>query len=62
MANDDALARLARQIDAARKTEASLIGAEEIAALRRQGACRLHQICAEFVAALNSRLTDSAVE
>jgi hypothetical protein len=62
MANDDALARLARQIDAARKTEPSLIGAEEIAALRRQGACRLHQICAEFVAALNSRLTDSAVE
>jgi hypothetical protein len=62
MAFDDAIARLAKQVDAARKSEPSLISAEEVAALRRQGACRLHQICAEFVSSLNSRLSDAAVD
>jgi hypothetical protein len=62
MAYDDAIVRLAKQIDAARKTEPSLVSAAEVAALRRQGACQLHQICAEFVASLNSRLSDSAIE
>src|ERR1035437_10664381 len=40
MAYDDAIVRLAKQIDAARKSEPSLVNAEEVAALRRQGACR----------------------
>ena len=62
MAYDDAIARLAKQIDAARKSEPSLISTEEVAALRRQGACQLHQICAEFVSSLKSRLSDSALE
>jgi hypothetical protein len=62
MAYDDAIVRLAKQIDAARKSEPDLVHAEEVAALRRQGACQLHQICAEFVASLNSRLSDSALE
>jgi len=62
MAHEDAIGRLAKQIDAARKSEPSLISAEEVAALRRQGACQLHQICAEFVSSLNSRLSDSAIE
>ena len=62
MAYDDAIVRLAKQIDAARKSEPSLVNAEEVAALRRQGACQLHQICAEFVSSLNSRLSHSALE
>jgi len=62
MANDDAIVRLAKQIDAARKSEPSLVSAEEVARLRRQGACQLHQICAEFVSSLNSMLSDSALD
>jgi hypothetical protein len=62
MAQDDAIVRLAKQIEAARKSERFLVNAEEVAALRRQGACELHQICAEFVSSLNSRLSDSALE
>ncbi len=62
MAHDDAIARLAKQIDAAWKSERFLVDAEEVGTLRRQGACDLHQICAEFVTSLNSRLSDSAVE
>jgi len=62
MAHDDAIARLAKQIDAARKSERFLVNADEVATLRRQGAAELHQICAEFVVALNSRLVDSALD
>jgi hypothetical protein len=62
MAHDEAIVRLAKQIDAARKSEPSLISAEEVAALRRQGACQLHQICAEFVLSLTSRLSDAVIE
>jgi hypothetical protein len=62
MAYDDAIVRLAKQIDAARKSEPSLVSAEEVAALRRQGACQLHRICAEFVSSLNSRLSDPALD
>jgi hypothetical protein len=58
----DAIVRLAKQIDAARKTEPSAVSSEEVAALRRQGACRLHQIAAEFVSSVNSQLGDSALE
>jgi hypothetical protein len=56
MAHDDPIGRLARQVDASRKFEPSLISAEEVSRLRRQGACQLHQICAEFVSLLNSKL------
>jgi len=62
MAKDDAIVRLAKQIDAARKSERFLVNADEVAALRRQGACELHRICAEFVSALNSRLSDSTLD
>jgi len=62
MAHDDAIVRLAKQIDAARKAERFLVNTEEVAALRRQGACELHQICAEFVSSLNSRLSNSTLE
>ncbi len=60
MAYNDSIVRLAKQIDAARKSEPSLISEEEVAALRRQGACQFHQICAEFVSSLKSRLSDAA--
>ena len=62
MPQDDAIARLARQIDAARKTERFLVDAGEIANLRRQGACELHRICAEFVSSVNSRLAEAALD
>jgi len=62
MAHDDAIVRLAKQIDAARKSERFLVNAQEVAVLRRQGASELFQICAEFVSSLNSRLSDSALE
>jgi hypothetical protein len=56
MAHDDSIGRLARQVDASRRFEPSLMSAEEVSRLRRQGACQLHQICAEFVSSLNSKL------
>ena len=62
MALDDAIAKLARQIDAARQSERFLVNGDEVARLRRQGACRLHQICADFVASLNSKLTQAVIE
>jgi hypothetical protein len=62
MAQDDAIARLARQIDSARKTERFLMDAGAVASLRRNGASELHRICAEFVASVNTRLADSMLE
>ena len=62
MSHDDSVARLARQIDAARKTERFLVDASEVATLRRHGAAELHRICAEFVASLNSKLAEVSLE
>ncbi|HTT64028.1 MAG TPA: hypothetical protein VMG35_19390 [Bryobacteraceae bacterium] len=62
MASDEAINRLARQIDAARKSERFMVNPEEVAELRRQGACALHQICVEFVSSLNSKLSQSVVD
>jgi hypothetical protein len=62
MAQDDALVRLARQIDAARKAERFVVSADEVSGLRRQGACELHRICAEFVGSVNTRLTESMLD
>jgi len=56
------MARLARQIDAARRTEYESISMDDIAALRRQGASDLHAICADFVSRLNSRLSHAALD
>ena|SRR5689334_2914266 len=57
MSEDDPIARLARRIAAARKTEHFQISAGSIAALRRRGACDLHSTCANFVISVNSRLS-----
>src|SRR6266478_1492974 len=62
MAQDDAIARLARQIDAARKAERFLVNPDEIASLRRHGASELHRICADFVASVNSNLSEAALD
>ena len=62
MSDDDAIARLARQIDAARQSERFLVDEQEVAGLRRQGACQLHQICADFVSSLNSKLSYATLD
>ena len=62
MAQDDAVARLARQIDAARKAERFLVNPAEIASLRRHGASELHRICADFVSSVNSNLSEAALD
>jgi hypothetical protein len=62
MAGDDPIVRLARQIDATRKSESLLTSPKNIPELRRQGACQLHHVCAEFVSLLNGRLSQSPLE
>ncbi|MBZ5581810.1 MAG: hypothetical protein LAQ30_06320 [Acidobacteriia bacterium] len=62
MAQDDEIARLARQIEAARKSEQLFLNADRVATVRRRGACELHRICVEFVGAVNGRLTESLLE
>lgn len=62
MAPDEAILRLARQIDAARKAERFLANADEIANLRRHGASELHRICAEFVSSVNDKLSEAALD
>jgi hypothetical protein len=62
MAHDDAIVRLARQIDAARRDEQLLVNPDAIVAFRRRGAGELHRICAEFVSAVNSKLSGVPLE
>lgn len=62
MDQDDAIVRLVRQIELARRDEQLLINPEAIAAVRRRGAAELHRICAEFVAAVNARLAGAPLE
>src|SRR4051794_31134226 len=62
MPPDDAIARLAKQIDAARTSERFLVNAAEVAVLRRQGASELHRICLDFVASLNNELAYASME
>lgn len=62
MSPDDPIARLARQIDAAKKTEHCVVDADCVAALRRRGARELHSLCAEFVSSVNSKLTQAALD
>jgi hypothetical protein len=62
MTHDDPIAKLARQIDAAKKTEHLAADAEHVAALLRRGACEMHAICAEFVSSVNSKLSEAALD
>jgi hypothetical protein len=62
MAQDDAIVRLARQIDAARTAERFLVNAAEVANLRRHGASELHRICADFVSSVNKNLSHGVLD
>jgi len=62
MAQDDAIVKLARQIDAARTAERFLVNADEVANLRRHGASELHRICADFVSSVNSNLSEASLD
>jgi hypothetical protein len=62
MAQDDTIARLARQIDATRKAEHFLVNADAVAKLRRQGASELHRICADFVSSVNDKLSEAVLD
>jgi len=62
MSPDDPIARLARQIDAAKKADYCVVDADCVAALRRRGACDLHSICAQFVTSVNSKLTEASLD
>jgi hypothetical protein len=62
MPQDDAIVRLARQIDAAKKAEQHLVSPDAVAAVRREGALELYHICAEFVSAVNSRLSGAILD
>jgi hypothetical protein len=62
MAQDDAIVRLARQIDAARASERFLVKGDEVVTLRRHGAQELFQICADFVSSVNSNLSEAALD
>ena len=62
MAQDDPIDRLARQIDAARKDVRSGLNPDEVASLRHDGACELYRICSEFVASVNSKLTETTLD
>ncbi len=62
MAQDDAIYRLARQIEAARKSETAVLNAEEVESVRRHGAAELHRICADFVASVNGTLPVSGLQ
>jgi hypothetical protein len=62
MEDDDAIVRLARQIDAMRRAERFREEGGEIPKLRRQGASELHRICADFVSSVNDKLSESLLE
>jgi hypothetical protein len=62
MVPNDAIVRLARQIDATRKSERLRVGADVVNATRAHGACELHRICGDFVASLNGKLSQTSLE
>jgi hypothetical protein len=62
MAQDDAIVRFARQIDAVQRDEQHVVNADAVAALRRRAACELHHICREFVSAVNSKLSGAMLD
>ena len=62
MPQDDAIARLARQIETAHRDERLLADADALAAVRRRGAGELHQICAGFVSAVNHKLSQAQLD
>jgi len=63
MGEQDRIGRLAKRIDKVYKNDQHLLLTEtEIVNLRRQGACELHAICADFVASVNRLLSPQVLE
>src|SRR6516165_1077576 len=62
MPQDDLIARLAQQIQAAKRAEHLLVSSDDIAALRRRGASELHALCADFAVSVNNRLGGGELE
>jgi hypothetical protein len=62
MAQDDAIVRLARQIDTVQRDEQLVVNADAVATLRRRAASELHHICGEFVSAVNSKLSGTMLD
>jgi hypothetical protein len=62
MAQDDAIAKLARQIDATQRAERLLVDTYQVVKLRRIGACDLYRLCAEFISSVNGRLSDALLD
>jgi hypothetical protein len=62
MPQEDAITRLARQIDATTRSEKAATDAAAVAKLRREGAAALHLICLQFVASVNQRLSEAVLE
>jgi hypothetical protein len=62
MPQDDAIIRLAKQIDATNRSERHTMDPGMVAGLHRRGASELHRICSEFVATVNHSLADSMLE
>ena len=62
MPQDEMIARLARQIEAAKKSEQCAEDTACVAALRKRGAGELHSICAAFASSVNSRMSQAALD
>ncbi len=63
MAEQDRIARLAKQIDSlAKKDQHLLLTEREVTDLRRKGASELHSICAGLVASLHRVVTPAVLE
>jgi hypothetical protein len=62
MSQDDPILRLARHIDRTARAEHFAGSAEDVGAVRRQGASDLHTTCADFVALVNRRLAQPELE
>jgi hypothetical protein len=59
---EDAIAKLAGQIDATKRVEGFLLDPERVAQLRRQGAGDLYHLCSAFVSSVNDRLSQAVLE
>jgi hypothetical protein len=62
MSHENAVWRLARQIDAARKSERFKVDTEAVAELRRRGAVELYSVCSEFVSSVKRNLSEAKIE
>ena len=60
--HEEAARRLARQIEAASKSERFSVDAEAVGGLRQRGAAELHRVCAEFVSSVKKNLSEAEIE